>query len=63
MGEAIVRCMGCNGPIENIASPRVMRARKAVKPATLTGKLEAADDDIAYFHAGCFSGQLGYERA
>ena len=64
MAEAIVRCMGCSGPIENVSSPGVIRATKAVKPPTLAGKLKAAgEEDAAYFHAGCFSGQLGYERA
>ncbi|HEX2054801.1 MAG TPA: hypothetical protein VHJ78_13890 [Actinomycetota bacterium] len=62
MAETI-RCEGCNGPIENPSSPDVLRAVKSVKPATLTGKLKAAGDDVAYFHNGCFHSQRGYERA
>ncbi len=61
MAEAI-RCVGCSGPIENVSSPEVIRATKTVKPATLAGKLKA-ESDTAYFHAGCFHSQVGYERA
>lgn len=57
------RCVGCNGPIDNVSSPGVIRAVKVVKPATLTGRLKAGGDDTSYFHAGCFHGQEAYERA
>ena len=53
--------MGCNGPIEDPSAPDVVRAQKTVKPPTLAGRIKEAGDDIAYFHAGCFRGQFGYE--
>ncbi|HEX2148905.1 MAG TPA: hypothetical protein VHI31_01835 [Actinomycetota bacterium] len=61
MTEAI-RCMGCSGPIEDLSSPDIVRATKSVKPPTLTGRLKA-DDDVAYFHSGCFRTQGGYMPA
>jgi hypothetical protein len=62
MAEAI-RCMGCSGPIEDVSSPDIVRATKTVKPPTLSGKLQAAGDDVAYFHSGCLRSQRSYEPA
>lgn len=61
MTERVATCMGCNGPIEDLADPGVVKATKSTKPPTLSGRLKEAGDDVAYFHAGCFRSQFGYE--
>jgi hypothetical protein len=55
----IVYCRGCDGPIEDVSGPEVIKAKKGRLPSLSDKQIE---DEIGYFHAVCFSGQRGYER-
>ncbi len=54
----VIYCRGCDGPIEDLSPPEVIKAKKRSRPSLSDKETE---DEIGYFHAVCFSGQRGYE--
>jgi hypothetical protein len=54
----VIHCRGCDGPIEDVAAPDIIKAKKGHLPSFSDKETE---DQIGYFHAICFSGQRGYE--
>jgi hypothetical protein len=55
----VVHCRGCGAPIEDVAAPDIIKAKRRSRLPSFSDR--ETESQLAYFHILCFTGQRGYK--